>query len=82
MVDVKNLVEYIVGQLVDDPSQITVTASGDEVKVLVKKPDMGKVIGRQGRIAKAIRTVVRAVGMKENRKINVEIDEIDVNGGE
>ena len=77
MVDIRDVVEYIIGQLVDDPSSVKVTAAGDEVKVLVKKSDMGKVIGKQGRIAKAIRTVVRAVGMKENKKFNVEIDEVE-----
>ena len=77
MVNIKDIVEYIIGQLVDDPASVQVTAEGDEVKVLVKKSDMGKVIGKQGRIAKAIRTVVRAVGMRENKKFNVEIDEID-----
>ena len=76
MVDIKEVVEYIVGQLAGEPDSVQVTAEGDEVRVLVKKSDMGKVIGKQGRIAKAIRTVVRAVGAKENRKFNVEIDEI------
>ena len=79
MVDIRDVVEYIIGQLVDDPASVKVTAEGDEVRVLVKKSDMGKVIGKQGRIAKAIRTVVRAVGMKENKKFNVEIDEIAEN---
>ena len=76
MIDIKDVVEYIVGQLADEPDSVQVTAEGDEVRVLVKKSDMGKVIGKQGRIAKAIRTVVRAIGAKENRKFNVEIDEI------
>ena len=78
MVDVRDVVQYIIGQLVEDASSVQVTADGDEIKVLVKKSDMGKVIGKQGRIAKAIRTVVRAVGMKENKRFNVEIDEIKV----
>jgi len=77
MVNVKDIVQYIIEQLVDDPTSVQVTAEGDDVKVLVKKSDMGKVIGKQGRIAKAIRTVVRAVGMRENKKFNVEIDELE-----
>ena len=76
MTDIKEVVEYIIGQLIDDIKSVSVTLEGDEIKVLVKKSDMGKVIGRQGKIAKAIRTVVRAVGAKESKKYNVEIEEI------
>ena len=76
MVDIVDIVQYIMSRLVDDPKSVRVTAEGDEVRVLVNKSDMGKVIGKQGRIAKAVRTLVRAVGMKYNKKYNVEIDEI------
>lgn len=71
------LVEYLAKSLVDDPSKVRVkeTESGD-VKVIelnVAEEDMGKVIGKQGRIAKAIRTVVKAASSKENKKYTVEI---------
>ena len=75
--DVVEILRYIIGQLVEDPETITIEQDGEEVKVFVKKSDMGKVIGRQGRIAKAIRTVVRAVAVKENKKFNIEIQEVE-----
>ena len=72
------LVEYIAKNLVDDPSQVVVTAKAGEddsivVELTVAKDDMGKVIGKQGRIAKSIRTVVRAASVKSEKKYNVEI---------
>lgn len=72
------LVEYIARNLVDDPSQVSVTAKeGEEnsivVELTVAKDDMGKVIGKQGRIAKSIRTVVRAASVKSEKKYVVEI---------
>ena len=76
MIDIRDIVQYIVWQLVEDPAGVKVTAEGEEIRVLVKKSDMGRVIGKQGKIAKAIRTVVRAAGMRHNQKCNVEIDEI------
>jgi len=76
MIDIVDVVQYIMSQLVDDPKSVRVSAAGDEIRVLVNKSDMGKVIGKQGKIAKAVRTLVRAVGMKYNKKYNVEIDEI------
>ena len=77
MIDARDVVQYIVKQLVDDPDAVQVTASGDDIHITVKKSDMGKIIGKQGRIAKAIRTLMYAVGMKENRRYNVEIDEAE-----
>ncbi len=72
------LVEYIAKNLVDDPSQVAVTAKAGEddsivVELTVAKDDMGKVIGKQGRIAKSIRTVVRAASVKSEKKYVVEI---------
>ena len=72
------LVEYIAKNLVDDPSQVVVTAKAGEddsivVELTVAKDDMGKVIGKQGRIAKSIRTVVRAASVKSEKKYIVEI---------
>ncbi len=71
------LVEYIAKNLVDDPDSVKVVSKQGEDSVIVEltvaKDDMGKVIGKQGRIAKAIRTVVRAASVKSETKYNVEI---------
>lgn len=71
------LVEYIARNLVDDPEGVQVTVKpGEEAVVIeltVAKDDMGKVIGKQGRIAKAIRTVVRAASVKSETKYVVDI---------
>ena len=71
------LVEQIAKSLVDDPSAVEVTETTDKqvtvVQLKVAADDMGKVIGKQGRIAKAIRTVVKAAAVKANKKVVVEI---------
>ena len=73
----KELVEIIAKSLVDYPDQVTVTEEtrvGEKVIALkVASEDMGKVIGKQGRIARAIRTVVKAAAIKEGTQISVEI---------
>ena len=73
----KELVEVIAKALVDNPDEVAVTESVkvDEivVELTVASSDMGKVIGKQGRIAKAIRTVVKAAASRENKKVAVEI---------
>jgi len=73
----KSLIEYLVKALVDDPEQVSVTeVPGEEsttYEVHVAPSDLGKVIGKQGRIANALRTVAKAVAMKEKRKVYVEI---------
>ena len=73
----KELVEVIAKSLVDYPDEVQVTETeNDKAGVLelkVAQSDMGKVIGKQGRIAKAIRTVVKAAASKEDRKVIVEI---------
>ena len=73
----KELVEIIARALVDNPSSVNVTeeTEGDTLieKLNVSPDDMGKVIGKQGRIAKAIRTVVKAAALKENKRVVVEI---------
>ena len=71
----KELIEVIAKSLVDHPSEVVVTetVSGDDLLLKVDPSDMGKVIGRQGRIAKAIRTVVKAASSKSDRKVVVEI---------
>ena len=74
----KELVEYVARSLVDNKDAVTVTETvGPEATILelhVAPEDMGKVIGKQGRIAKAIRVVMRAAATRTNSKISVEID--------
>ena len=73
----KELVEVIASAFVDSPEDVVVTETEDEklivLNLTVAPEDMGKVIGKQGRIAKAIRTVVRAAGSKGDKKIMVDI---------
>ena len=73
----KELVEVIAKALVDHPEEVVVTESQSEkaivVELRVAQSDMGKVIGKQGRIAKAIRSVVKAASAKEDRKVIVDI---------
>ena len=73
----KELVEVIAKSLVDNPDEVVVTQteSGNDllIELKVAPSDMGKVIGRQGRIAKAIRPVVKAASSKSDRKVVVEI---------
>ncbi len=70
------LVEFLVGSLVDDKSALKVELSGDVINVTVSKEDMGKLIGKQGRTAKALRTIVKAAGAKEGKNYTVELTEI------
>ncbi len=76
-----HLVETIAKSLVDRPEEVCVTESEDRdgtvIKLSVARDDMGKVIGKQGRIAKAIRTVVKAKAAKENKNVTVEIGRDD-----
>lgn len=71
------LVEYIAKALVDNPDKVNVNqVEGEQTIILelrVAPEDMGKVIGKQGRIAKAIRTVVKAAAAKEGKRVMVEI---------
>ncbi len=73
----KELLTYIVANLVSDPDAISITESieGDEVTYAlhVAPEDMGRVIGRHGRIAKEIRTLMKAAGNRENKKVSVDI---------
>lgn len=73
----KELLTYIAQHLVDDPDQVSVEAvmNGDTMtlQLRVAQEDMGKVIGRQGRIAKEIRTLVKAAGLRENMRTSVDI---------
>jgi len=73
----EQLLEHIAKALVDDPDQVEVKQVESErliiLELRVAPEDMGKVIGKQGRIAKAIRTVVNAAAVKENKRVVVEI---------
>ena len=73
----KELLETIAKSLVDYPEEVSVNeVEGEKSLILelkVAKDDMGKVIGKQGRIAKAIRTVVKAAAVKEDKRVVVEI---------
>lgn len=73
----KELVEVIAKSLVDHPEEVVVTETENEKSIVIElrvaQMDMGKVIGKQGRIAKAIRSVVKAAASKEDRKVIVEI---------
>ncbi|MBR1969143.1 MAG: KH domain-containing protein [Clostridia bacterium] len=75
----KELLETIVKPLVENPEEVNVTLvereDADVLELRVNPSDMGKVIGKQGRIAKAIRTVIRAAAMKDGKKIIVDIVE-------
>ncbi len=77
MKHMKELVEVIAKALVDNPDEVAVTESvkDDEIvlELTVAPSDMGKVIGKQGRIAKAILSVVKAAASKEDKKVIVEI---------
>lgn len=73
----EDLVRFIASNLVDNPEAVQTTVTETEAEVLitlsVAPEDMGKVIGKQGRIAKAIRTVVRAASAKSDKKYTVDI---------
>ena len=73
----KELVEVIAKALVDNPDEVVVTEKKDGRNIMIElhvaPSDMGKVIGKQGRIAKAIRAVVKAASSRENIKVDVEI---------
>ena len=75
----QEFLEYVVKSLVDNADKVKVVRTVDEMGVLmtlsVDAPDMGKVIGRDGNTAKAIRTLLRTVGMKNNSRVNLKINE-------
>lgn len=75
----KQFLEFVVKALVDHPEAVKTTRTVDEMGVLmtldVHSEDMGKIIGRSGNTAKAIRTLLRVVGMKNNARINLKINE-------
>jgi predicted RNA-binding protein YlqC (UPF0109 family) len=75
----QQFLEYVVKALVENPNEVKITRTVDEMGVLmtleVGAADMGKVIGRSGNTAKAIRTLLRVVGMKNNSRVNLKINE-------
>lgn len=74
----KDVLEIIAKALVDNPQEVSITEINNEdssitLELRVAESDMGKVIGKQGRIAKALRTVVKAAASRENKKVSVDI---------
>jgi predicted RNA-binding protein YlqC (UPF0109 family) len=80
----QEFVEYVVKALVDSPEKVKVERRVDEMGVLitldVDASDMGKIIGRDGATAKALRTLLRVVGMKNNARVNLKINEPEGRG--
>ncbi len=75
----QEFLDYVIKALVDSPSEVKTNRTVDEMGVLLTlecgAADMGKIIGRQGNTAKAIRTLLRVVGMKNNSRVNLKINE-------
>ena len=75
----KELIEYIVRSLVDDPTQVKVSQSkkgdGMELSLHVAKEDMGRVIGRNGRVANAIRILLQVAAAREGKRVFLDISE-------
>lgn len=73
----KELLEYIIKSLVDNKDAVSVVEKADEKSIVfevkVDSSEMGKIIGKQGRIAKAIRTLIKSIATKERKKVSVEI---------
>lgn len=74
----EKIVEYIAKKLVNNPSEVEVICKSEggivDIKLLVSSDDMGKIIGKQGRIANSIRSILKACAIKEEKKVNLEID--------
>lgn len=80
----RDFIEYVVKQLVSLPDQVEVTRTVDEMGVLISlkvaKEDMGKIIGKSGQTAKALRVLLRVIGSKNNARVNLKI--LEPEGGE
>lgn len=72
----KEILELIIKNLVDNEKEVSIKEVTDEksisYEVKVAKDDMGKVIGKQGKMAKAIRSIIKAIAMKEHKRVNIE----------
>ncbi len=72
----KQILETIIKNIVENPEEVTITEKQDENRIIyevkVAESDMGKIIGRQGKVANSIRTVIRALNSKDKKKISVE----------
>ena len=75
----QEFLEYLIKSIVDHPDDVTVDRKVDEMGVLlslkVNSQDMGQVVGRQGATAKSIRSLLRIVGIKNNARVNLKIEE-------
>lgn len=75
----QEFLSFVVKSLVDNPNDVKIDRKVDEMGVLltlsINPADMGKIIGRQGNTAKAIRTLLRVIGMKNNSRVNLKINE-------
>ncbi len=75
----KELIEYIARSVVDDPTQVQVTqrkrGEGIEISLQVAKEDMGRVIGRSGRVASAIRSLLQVAAAREGKQVTLQITE-------
>lgn len=75
----EKFLRFVVESIVDNPTDITITRTVDEMGVLlnlkVNAKDMGQVVGREGNTAKAIRSLLRIVGIKNNARVNLKIEE-------
>lgn len=76
----KKALEYIVSQIVDNPDKVEITETEDQgiinFTVTVDPSDMGKIIGKNGKVIRAIRNVVKISAIKQNKKINVALTEV------
>jgi uncharacterized protein len=74
----RDLIEYIAKNLVNDPDQVKVElkehGSATDIQLNVAQKDMGRVIGRQGRVANAMRSLLRVIGNQQQKRINLDID--------
>ncbi len=72
----KDILEVVIKNLVDSPEEVSINEKTEAksicYEVKVAKNDMGKVIGKQGKMAKAIRSIMKAIAVKEHKKVNVE----------
>jgi hypothetical protein len=71
----EKLVENIARALVEKPEEVSVSRNGDQIELRVAASDVGSIIGRQGRTARSLRTIVGAAGSKKNQRLTLEIVE-------